>query len=148
MFSFKSISLAATLAFATFMLASATSGQNSGPDSAARVRELLAEKRDVLASNLTYAEAQFAQGVFHGRDVLDAQLQLLHAEWMLAESAAERVEIRESIVENRRTNESQLAERYLTGDVSFREKTDGAVARIDAEIALVKEVNRRSDGTE
>ncbi|MEQ9407307.1 MAG: hypothetical protein RIK87_06250 [Fuerstiella sp.] len=139
MFSSKSFSILAFLSLAACCVVTTTSAQNSDEDSGARTRDLLIEKRDALASYVAYAETQFLQGTLPSWAVLDAKLKLLDTKLDLADSHAERIRIFEERLENRRFRESRLEQAFGTGDVTYGEKIEATVERLDAAIALAKE---------
>ncbi|MCC9658546.1 hypothetical protein [Rhodopirellula halodulae] len=132
----KSCLAIALLAVAVLLVSTRTSAQNSAEDSGARVRELLVEKRDVLAKYVDHTESQFATGELSSVDVLDAKLALLDAELELAGASEDRVKILRRQFELQKTKESQVAELYAHGNVTFKENMNAVVERIDAEIAL------------
>jgi len=124
------------VALAVFFLAATTSAQNSQEGSDTRIRDLLIEKRDVLADHLTHAESQFK---LESLALLNAKLRLLDAELALADSAAERIKVLKDRLDIHRAKESRSLELYKTGNVTFGENIDAIVQRIDAAIALSRE---------
>ena len=136
MFSSKSHMALALLALVALLVSTTTSAQNSAEESDSRIRELQIEKRDVLAKYLTYAESQFARGDLQSVAVLDARLALLDAELALAATAADRIKILRKRLDIHRNKESQVAELYAIGNVTFAKNVDAIVERIDSEIAL------------
>ena len=127
------------VALAVFFLAATTSAQNSQEGSDTRIRDLLIEKRDVLADHLTHAESQFKMGKLESLALLNAKLRLLDAELALADSAAERIKVLKDRLDIHRAKESRSLELYKTGNVTFGENIDAIVQRIDAAIALSRE---------
>jgi hypothetical protein len=139
MFSSKSYLVLACLGLAAFCFATATSAQKAAEDSGNGTRDLLIEKRDVLASYVASAETQYLQGTLQSWVVLDAKLKLLDAQLVLADSATDRIMILEKRVDNRRSKESQLEEAYGIGNATLGEKVEATVERLDAAIALARE---------
>lgn len=134
----------ALLGIAVFLFVSmTTSAQNSTDEADSRIRALLIEKRDVLASRLKHVESQFATGELSSIVVLAAKLELLDSELALAATAADRIKILKQQLDIHRTKQSQVAELYLLGKVTFSENVDVIVERIDAEVALSRETGRK-----
>ncbi|QEG41861.1 hypothetical protein [Roseimaritima ulvae] len=148
MASSKSCLLAAFLGLAVLFIASATTAQRPATKAPSTqeestIHELLTERRDLLASKLANMETQYAQGTVQHRAVLDARRDLLAAKLPLAQSAADRISLLEEMLKNRRSNESQMEELFKLGSASFAEKIDAAVQRVDAHIALAKEIGHK-----
>ncbi|WP_230276503.1 hypothetical protein [Rhodopirellula halodulae] len=143
MVSSKSCLAIALLAVAVLLVSTRTSAQNSAEDSGARVRELLVEKRDVLAKYVDRTESQFATGELSSVEVLDAKLALLYAELELAGASEDRVKILRRQVELHKTKESQVGELYAQGNVTFKENVNAVVERIDAEIAVSRATSEK-----
>ena len=116
--------------------ATVTLAQNETEDPNARIRELLTEKRDVMATRVEYAASQFESGKMSPQSLFRARIDLLEAKLPLAESKAERVQIRESQRDFCRELEKVLREQYLIGTATIDECYLATAGRIDAEIAL------------
>ena len=118
--------------------ASWTCGQGDSPGPEAEIRELLKQKRDVLQERYEAVRRLYDLGTVLQERVLVAQRDLLAASVELAESEAGRLEVLQEIVENAQEFERLMAERFENGTVGRDEVQLATVARIDAQIAVLR----------
>jgi outer membrane protein TolC len=125
-----------TVVIAAVAAAQAVPKQNASGDP---LQDLLKQRRDTLRELVDYLEAAFRQGVGSAESVALASSELLDAELDMAQSKAERIAIREKMVENLKEQEKMVEARNQAGMSRPGEMLRARAGRLKAEIDLLRE---------
>lgn len=131
--------IAAALAAAGVAAAIASAQQSAQPAADATIRELLTERRDVLAQRVELLERLHEQGAIDYERLFSARDQLLEAELELATDKSERIALLGQRVEQMRTLEELLESRFGGGQVTETAALEATAARLQAQIELMRE---------
>jgi outer membrane protein TolC len=103
------------------------------------LQKLLLERKQILQKIANTIAKQYSHGVTNAEQVRQANLDLLNADLDLAKTPAERIEIRSQIVRLYKEKETELTSQVNAGKAPSLDLEKAKVARLTAEIELVKE---------
>lgn len=103
------------------------------------LRQLLLERKQILQNIVDTIEKQYKQGVTDLEQLRQAKINLLLADLDLAKTITERIKIRSQIVQLYKEAEDDIATRVAAGRATGLELEKAKVARLTAQIELVKE---------
>lgn len=116
--------------------ASSTAGSAAG---AARLQRLLIARRDLMKEVEARAKVDRSAGRGSGADVARATIGVLAAELEIEHTKAERIALRQQVVEATRLIEAEAESYRLAGVGNNETLYPSRLARIEAEIALERE---------
>ena len=116
--------------------------QNDSSNRDHDIETLLVQRRDVLRERVAAAEAAYNVGNGDIKSLSAAQHDLLHAELELCTEPTERVELRSSLVVNRKRTEEIISQQFATGSSTREDLLWATAERLQAEIDLLREHQR------
>ena len=131
--------LSITLLVATsFVASSMVFGGNESTSDDGRLRDLMAQRRDVLQSRVSEVMKLYRNGTAGVEKVFEATQDLLEAKLALASTQQEREVILKSQVDNMEALEQTMEARFKNGNAGASEYLHAKAERLAAEINLLR----------